>query len=173
MALALLPVTGFAAGGAAVHLDEMTPDLSDKASLQNGMKLFTNYCMGCHSLEYQRYSRAAEDLGIPQDLVEDNLIFSEDLAFNDQMRIAMQEGDAETWFGAAPPDLTLEARLRGTDWIYTYLRTFYKDPERPLGVNNKVFPLVGMPNALEPLQGVQERSVPRRTSRCRGMSQIH
>lgn len=154
--LALMPMTGFAAGGNEPHLDEMVPDLSNKASLQNGMKLFTNYCMGCHSLQYQRYSRAAEDLDIPADLVEEKLIFSDDLAFNDQMRNAMQEGDAVSWFGAAPPDLTLEARLRGTDWIYTYLRSFYKDPERPLGVNNTVFPLVGMPNALEPLQGVQE-----------------
>ncbi|MFC3283596.1 cytochrome c1 [Litchfieldella rifensis] len=152
----LVPMTGFAAGGESVHLDEMTPDLSDKASLQNGMKLFTNYCMGCHSLDYQRFARAAEDLGMPQDLVEENLIFSSDLAFNDQMRNAMAEGDAEGWFGAAPPDLTLEARLRGPDWIYTYLRGFYKDPERPWGVNNTVFPLVGMPNVLEPLQGVQE-----------------
>lgn len=152
---ALVPLNAIAAEGN-VHLDEMTPDLHDKASLQNGMKLYVNYCMGCHSLEYQRFSRAAEDLGMPQDLVEENLIFAENLAFNDQMRIAMEEEDATGWFGAAPPDLTLEARLRGTDWIYTYLRSFYKDPERPWGVNNTVFPDVGMPNVLEPLQGVQE-----------------
>lgn len=152
---ALVPFTALAVESH-VHLDEMNPDLQDKASLQNGMKLYVNYCMGCHSLEYQRFSRAAEDLGMPQELVEDNLIFAENLTFNDQMRIAMEEEDAAGWFGAAPPDLTLEARLRGTDWIYTYLRSFYEDPERPWGVNNTVFPDVGMPNVLEPLQGTQE-----------------
>ncbi|WP_046079763.1 cytochrome c1 [Halomonas sp. HG01] len=154
--LALLPMLGFAAGGGA-HLQEMTPDLHDRASLQRGMKLFVNYCMGCHSLQYQRFSRAAEDLGMPQGLVEDNLIFAESVGFNDQMHNAMSAEDGEDWFGAAPPDLTLEARLRGTDWIYSYLLGFYRDPSRPTGVNNQVFPLVAMPNVLEPLQGVQEK----------------
>ena len=152
---ALIPVTAIAAGGVSVPYS-MDPDLNDKASLQNGMKLYVNYCMGCHSLEHQRFSRTANDLGIPQDLIEENLIFSSGLAFNDQMHIAMQSGDAEGWFGAAPPDLTLEARLRGTDWIYSYLLSFYKDPSTSTGVNNTVFELVSMPNALEPLQGVQE-----------------
>ncbi|WP_404374828.1 cytochrome c1 [Vreelandella aquamarina] len=152
---AIVPVTAMAAGGASVP-HSMEPDLQDQASLQNGMKLYVNYCMGCHSLEHQRFARAAEDLDIPQDLVEENLIFSSDLAFNDQMHIAMDSGDAESWFGAAPPDLTLEARLRGTDWIYSYLLGFYKDPSRPTGVNNTVYELVAMPNVLEPLQGVQE-----------------
>ena len=152
---ALLPVTAMASGGASVP-HSMDPDLSNKSSLQNGMKLFVNYCMGCHSLEHQRFARTAEDLDIPQELVEQNLIFSPDLAFNDQMHIAMKSEDAEGWFGAPPPDLTLEARLRGTDWVYSYLLTFYKDPTRPTGVNNEVFPLVAMPNVLESLQGVQE-----------------
>lgn len=153
---ALVPFTAMAAGGASVPYS-MEPDLHDEASLQNGMKLFVNYCMGCHSLEHQRFARAAEDLGMPQDLVEENLIFAEELGFNDQMHIAMNSADGENWFGAAPPDLTLEARLRGTDWIYSYLLSFYKDPSRPTGVNNAVFPLVAMPNVLEPLQGVQEK----------------
>ena len=152
---ALVPMAALAAGGAHVP-HSMDPDLQDQASLQNGMKLYVNYCMGCHSLEHQRFARAADDLGIPQDLVEENLIFSSDLAFNDQMHIAMDSGDAESWFGAAPPDLTLEARLRGTDWVYSYLLGFYKDPSRPTGVNNTVYELVAMPNVLEPLQGVQE-----------------
>jgi len=152
---ALVPLTAMAAGGASVPY-HMTPDLEDKASLQRGMQLYTNYCMGCHSLEHQRFARAAEDLNMPQDLVEENLIFSSDLAFNDQMHIAMDRGDAEAWFGAPPPDLTLEARLRGTDWIYSYLLSFYKDTSTGTGVNNTVFPLVAMPNVLEPLQGVQE-----------------
>ncbi|MBB3143214.1 cytochrome c1 [Halomonas organivorans] len=154
--LALMPTVGFAAEGG-VHLQEMTPDLHDRASLQNGMKLFVNYCMGCHSLEHQRFARAAEDLDMPRDLVEDNLIFSSALGFNDQMHNAMKASDGENWFGAAPPDLTLEARLRGTDWIYSYLLGFYRDPSRPTGVNNRVFPLVAMPNVLESLQGVQEK----------------
>jgi ubiquinol-cytochrome c reductase cytochrome c1 subunit len=153
---ALMPVAAMAAGGAGVSYS-MEPDLEDKASLQNGMKLYVNYCMGCHSLEHQRFARAAEDLDIPQDLVEENLIFSSDLAFNDQMHIAMGSGDAENWFGAPPPDLTLESRLRGTDWIYSYLLSFYKDPSTTTGVNNAVFPLVAMPNVLEPLQGLQEK----------------
>ena len=104
---ALLPVMAMASGGASVP-HSMDPDLSDKSSLQNGMKLFVNYCMGCHSLEHQRFARTAEDLDIPQELVEQNLIFSPDLAFNDQMHIAMKSEDAEGWFGAPPPDLTLE-----------------------------------------------------------------
>lgn len=153
---ALVPFTAMAAGGESVPYS-MTPDLKDEASLQRGMQLYVNYCMGCHSLEHQRFARAAEDLGMPQDLVEENLIFSPSLAFNDQMHIAMDRGDAENWFGAPPPDLTLEARLRGTDWIYSYLLSFYRDPERATGVNNAVFDLVAMPNVLEPLQGVQEK----------------
>ncbi|HSH49002.1 MAG TPA: cytochrome c1 [Halomonas sp.] len=152
----LLALVPFAALGA-VQLDKMNPDIHDKASLQNGMKLYVNYCMGCHSLEYQRFSRAAEDLGIPQELVEENLIFDESLAFNDQMHSAMEAADGEAWFGVAPPELSVTARLRGTDWIYTYLRSFYRDPSTATGVDNLVFPLAAMPNVLEPLQGVQEK----------------
>lgn len=155
--LALIPFTALAAGGANVHLDKMEPDLYDKASLQRGAQLFVNYCMGCHSAQFQRFARTAEDLGIPQDVIEQNLIFSSSLKYNDQMRIAMEKEDAAVWFGAAPPDLSLEARLRGTDWIYTYLRGFYVDESRPWGVNNTVFPDVGMPNVLASLQGVQEK----------------
>ncbi|WP_028302221.1 cytochrome c1 [Oceanospirillum beijerinckii] len=155
--LALIPFTALAAGGGNVHLDKMEPDLYDKASLQRGAQLFVNYCMGCHSAQFQRFARTAEDLGIPQDVIEQNLIFSSSLKYNDQMRIAMEKEDAAVWFGAAPPDLSLEARLRGTDWIYTYLRGFYVDESRPWGVNNTVFPDVGMPNVLASLQGVQEK----------------
>ncbi|SDN21401.1 cytochrome c1 [Vreelandella arcis] len=152
----LVPITAAAAGGASLP-HSMEPDLQDQASLQNGMKLYVNYCMGCHSLEYQRFSRAAEDLDIPQDIVEDNLIFSADMAFNDQMHTALPKENAETWFGVTPPDLTLTARLHGTDWLYSYLLSFYQDPDRATGVNNTVFELTAMPNVLEPLQGVQEK----------------
>jgi ubiquinol-cytochrome c reductase cytochrome c1 subunit len=159
----LVPMTTMAAGGAGVA-HSMEPDLRDQASLQNGMKLYVNYCMGCHSLEYQRFSRAAEDLDIPRDIIEDNVIFSSEMAFNDQMQTSMSEEDGEIWFGAPPPDLTLSARLHGTDWLYSYLLSFYQDPSRPTGVNNAVFELVAMPNVLEPLQGVQEKVCPEAVS---------
>lgn len=151
--MAVMPLAANAAGSG-VPLDHMEVDLKDKASLQRGMALFVNYCMGCHSAKYQRYERAAQDLGMPVELVEQNLILG-DHKVGEQMTISMTKGDAANWFGAPPPDLTLEARLRGPDWIYTYLRSFYKDEERPWGVNNVVFKDVGMPNVLESLQGVQ------------------
>ncbi len=153
---ALVPFAAMAAPAADVPYS-MTPDLNDQASLQRGMQLYTNYCMSCHSLEHHRFARSAEDLGMPQDLVEQNLIFSSELAFNDQMHSAMTREDGANWFGAAAPDLTLHGRLRGGDWIYSYLLTFYRDPSRDTGVNNAVFDMVAMPNVLEPLQGVQER----------------
>ncbi len=140
------------AAGSSVHLDEAPIDLTDKASLQRGAQIYMNYCSGCHSMKYQRYSRTFNDLGIPEELGEENLQFTGDKV-TDYMKRAMPEEGAATWFGAAPPDLTLVARVRGGDWLYTYLRTFYVDEERPFGVNNKVFPEVGMPHVLQPLQG--------------------
>ncbi len=151
--MVLLPVAAHAAGGK-VPLDNIDVDHTDKASLQRGMTTFVNYCMGCHSANYQRYERAATDLGIPVEMVQENLIFGTQKV-GEQMTIAMSPADAGNWFGAPPPDLTLESRLRGEDWLYTYLRSFYKDAERPWGVNNVVFKDVGMPNVLEGLQGVQ------------------
>ncbi len=126
----------------------------DKTSLQNGAMLYMNYCMGCHGLEFSRYKRVSDDLGIPEDVMKENLIF-DDSKIHDLMKSAMPQKYAENWFGAAPPDLSLIARYRGADWLYNYLRAFYKDPARPYGVNNTVFPDVGMPHVLEPLQGVQ------------------
>ncbi|EOD56967.1 cytochrome c1 [Aeromonas molluscorum] len=149
--LALLPGLAMAAG-ASVQLDKADYDLSDKASLQRGATTFMNYCAGCHSTQYQRYNRVAEDLGIPEDLMRDNLIFN-GAKVGDLMKSSISEKDAARWFGASPPDLTLVARVRGADWVYTYLRSFYVDPTRPFGVNNLVFPSVGMPHVLEPLQG--------------------
>ncbi|WP_018982751.1 cytochrome c1 [Salinimonas chungwhensis] len=141
-----------AAAGSKVPLDEAPIDLTDKASLQRGAKIYMNYCSGCHSMKYQRYSRTFNDLGIPEELGEEYLQFTGDKV-TDYMKRAMPTESASTWFGAAPPDLTLVARVRGVDWLYTYLRTFYVDKERPFGVNNKVFPDVGMPHALQALQG--------------------
>ncbi|MCV6588424.1 MAG: cytochrome c1 [Marinobacterium sp.] len=154
--MAVLPMTAGAAGGG-VPLDHIDVDLTNQPSLQRGMKTFVNNCMGCHSAQYQRYERAAQDLGMPNELVEQNLILG-DQKIGEQMTISMDAKDAASWFGAPPPDLTLEARLRGPDWIYTYLRSFYQDESRPWGVNNAVFPDVGMPNVLEYMQGIQVNS---------------
>ncbi|AUU23209.1 cytochrome c1 [Aeromonas caviae] len=149
--LALLPGLVLASGGG-FPLDKAEYDLSDKASLQRGAATFMNYCAGCHSTQYQRYNRVAVDIGIPDDLMKENLVFT-GAKIGDLMKSAMSEKDAARWFGAPPPDLTLVARVRGADWIYTYLRSFYVDETRPFGVNNAVFPSVGMPHVLEPLQG--------------------
>ena len=150
---AIMPNLVFAAY-ANVPLDEANNDLSDKASLQNGAKLFVNYCFGCHSMQYQRYERVARDIGVPNDLIKGNLLLDPEAKVGDLMSNAMPEKSAAKWFGAPPPDLTLVARVRGTDWLYTYLRSFYVDPSRPFGVNNVVFPNVGMPHVLEELQGI-------------------
>lgn len=148
----LLPAFAMAAGGEGLKLDKAHYDLTDKVSLQRGATTFMNYCFGCHSTQYQRYNRVAQDLGIPEDLMRENLIFT-GAKSGELMKNAVAEKEAAKWFGAPPPDLTLVARVRGADWIYTYLRSFYVDPSRPFGVNNLVFPAVGMPHVLEPLQG--------------------
>jgi len=152
--LAVMPTLTFAAGGHEVELDKVDIDLTDKAAMQDGARTFANYCMGCHSAKFQRYERVADDLGIPHELMLEKLVFT-GAKIGDHMNIGMQPNDAKTWFGAAPPDLTLVARVRGTDWLYSYLRGFYEDPSRPWGVNNKIFPNVGMPNVLVGLQGRQ------------------
>ena len=151
--MAVLPLTASAAGGGA-QLDHIEVDPTNHASLQRGMQTFVNNCMGCHSAKYQRFERAGVDAGIPNELVQEHLIFG-DQKVGEQMTISMSAEDGANWFGSPPPDLSLEARLRGPDWIYTYLRSFYKDESRPYGVNNVVFKDVGMPNVLEHLQGVQ------------------
>jgi ubiquinol-cytochrome c reductase cytochrome b subunit len=140
----------------AIPCDEFEADIGDKASLQHGAKLYMNYCMGCHSLEYARYNRTARDLGIPEDIFLDNLVFDPEVKIGSLMGNAMDKERAKNWFGAAPPDLTLIARARQPEYIYTYLRTFYKDDSRPYGVNNLVFANVGMPHVLLGLQGMQE-----------------
>jgi len=140
-------------GGA--HLDKAQIDPTNQESLQRGARTFVNYCMGCHSAKYERYNRMARDLGMSEDDVLENLMFT-DARIGDTMDIAMRSKDAKKYFGAAPPDLTLVARRRGVDWLYTYLRTFYQDDSRPFGVNNKVFDKVGMPDVLWQLQGWQK-----------------
>ena len=142
-------------GGSLPHHADI--DLTDKASLQRGAKLFMNYCSGCHQMQYQRYERTFNDLGIPLDAGLQNLIFTKDTKVGAHIKNAMPEKAAAKWFGATPPDLTLEARLRGPDWIYSYLKSFYVDPSRPFGVNNTVFKDVGMPHVLQELQGVPHK----------------
>jgi ubiquinol-cytochrome c reductase cytochrome b subunit len=157
--LAVVPIKAVASEGAfncgAVPCDHMEPDLTDKESLQRGAKYFVNYCMGCHSAKYSRFERVADDLDIPHDLMEKNLIFG-DQRIGQLMEIAMKPQQSKVWFGVVPPDLTLVARARSPEWIYTYLRNFYKDETRPWGVNNRVFPNVGMPHVLIGQQGLLE-----------------
>jgi ubiquinol-cytochrome c reductase cytochrome c1 subunit len=151
--LATLPLVSFA-GEHGPDLESVDIDVSDKVAMQDGARTFVNYCMGCHGAKFQRYERVADDLGIPHELMLEKLVFT-GAKIGDHMVAGMQPADAKVWFGAAPPDLTLVARVRGTDWLYGYLRSFYEDPARPWGVNNKVFPNVGMPNVLVGLQGRQ------------------
>jgi len=153
----IMPAFAVASAGPKVALDHIQTDAADKASLQRGMKTYVNYCLGCHTAQYQRYIRAAEDLHMPAELVAEHLIFS-DQKVGEQMTNAMDSKLAADWFGAPPPDLTNEVNLRGADWVYTYLRSFYVDDSRPYGVNNVVFPSVGMPNVLLELQGVQSKA---------------
>ncbi len=158
--LTVLPLMAVAAESG-VELEHVEMDLENKESLQSGAQTFINYCMGCHSASYSRYNRVAADLDIPEELMEEYMIFSEDTAIGDLMVSAMPADLGANAFGIAPPDLTLVARARattsasGTDWLYGYLTGFYEDETRPFGVNNRVFPNVAMPNVLEGLQGVQ------------------
>ncbi len=153
--LAFLPLTAMASGGG-VALEDAGIDLADNASIQRGAKYFVNYCMGCHSNKHVRYKQFTK-VGLTEEDIKDNLIFN-DAKVGSHMTIAMPDASAAEWFGAPAPDLTLTARIRtgGADWIYTYLKGFYSDPSRPMGVNNTIFPNVGMPNILWKLQGIQE-----------------
>ncbi|UAA38430.1 cytochrome c1 [Paraneptunicella aestuarii] len=154
LALVCLLVPGLVfAAGSNYPLDHADYDLTDKESLQSGARTFMNYCLGCHQMQYQRYQRTFADLGIPDELGQEYLQFTGEKVF-DHMESAIPEKQAAKWFGAPPPDLTLVARVRGADWLYTYLRTFYVDESKTFGVNNKVFPDVGMPHVLQELQGV-------------------
>jgi ubiquinol-cytochrome c reductase cytochrome c1 subunit len=149
----LLFVPGLAiAAGSSVHLEDPEIDLTDKASLQRGAKTFMNYCLGCHQMQYQRYQATFNDLGIPEELGQKYLQFTGEKV-SDYITSPMPAENAATWFGAPPPDLSLVARVRGPEWLYTYFKTFYVDEATTFGVNNQVFPNVGMPHVLEPLQG--------------------
>ncbi len=152
--LLLLPTMAFANTGG-VHLDHADVDLADKPSLQRGAKIFVNYCLSCHSASFARFSGVAKDLDIPEDVMSKNMLFVSD-KIGSNMDIAMKAEDAEKWLGKNPPDLSVIARSRGADWIYTFLNSYYLDPSRSTGVNNRVFDKTAMPHVLWELQGWQK-----------------
>jgi ubiquinol-cytochrome c reductase cytochrome c1 subunit len=136
-----------------IKLDRAPIDARDAVSIQRGAQVFVNYCLTCHGAEAMRYNRL-EELGLTEQQIKDNLMFATD-KIGDTMTVAMRRSDAKSWFGVAPPDLSVIARARGGDWLYTYLRTFYRDDTRDTGWNNLAFPNVGMPHVLYELQGQQ------------------
>ena len=162
LALAVPALASFSSGASeSVRLDRVPADVkpNDPVSLQRGAHVYVNYCLGCHGLAYMRFNRL-RDLGLSEQQIRDNLIPTE-AKVGDLMKIAMDAKNAKDWFGAPPPDLSVIARSRasgdgsGADWLYSYLRGFYRDPSRPTGWNNTVFANVGMPHVLYQLQGVQ------------------
>ena len=153
--LVLMPAMAWASAG--VRLDSAPVDTLNVPSLQRGAKVFVNYCLSCHSAAYMRYNRL-RDLGLTEDQIKDNLMFATDKV-GEVMNVAMRPKDAAQWFGAPPPDLTVIARSRGPDWLYTYLRSFYPDNSRPSGWNNVIFPNVAMPHVLYALQGTRPLTV--------------
>ena len=155
--LALVPALGFAAGK--VELQDAPIDLQDRASLQRGLGLYMNYCASCHSLQFMRYSRVAEDLGLSVEQVE-QLVIKGDAKIGDLMKTGIAKGDGQAWFGKAPPDLSMVARgkIQQEDWTYTFLKSFYVDESRPMGWNNTVLANASMPNVLWELQGIQRKT---------------
>jgi ubiquinol-cytochrome c reductase cytochrome c1 subunit len=151
--LALAPALAFGASSGA-KLDYVKIDLNDKKSLQRGARIFVNYCLSCHSASYMRYNRIGEDLGISEELVQENLLFAADKV-GDLMKAVMPKEEAMAAFGVVPPDLTLISRSRNAEWVYTYMRSFYRDDKAPSGWNNTVFPNVAMPHVLYEWQGQQ------------------
>ncbi len=155
--LIALSVCLFPAIGVAQHeggYEQPHNDVGDTESLKRGARYFVNYCLGCHSAQYVRYNRVAEDLGISEDELTENLMFTGERPF-DTMTNAMRPEDADRWFGVEPPDMSLLARSKGTDYIYSFLHSFYASPDRPTGVDNTVLPGTVMPHVLWELQGVQ------------------
>ncbi|MES0873007.1 cytochrome c1 [Sinimarinibacterium thermocellulolyticum] len=143
-----------AAGGHAPMPYRFEPDTGNLASVQRGARNFMNYCAGCHSMRHLRYSRLGADLGIPEELLAKHLMFTSDKP-GDPILSAMPAEPSATWFGATPPDLSVETRMRGPNWVYNYLMTFYLDDKRPLGTNNLILPGASMPHVLGALQGWQ------------------
>ena len=151
LAIVLSLPPGAAASGPALKLDRAPVNIDNRESLQRGAAVFVNYCLNCHSANYMRYNRMT-DFGLTEAQIKDNLLFAAEKP-GETMRVSMRVDEAKAWFGAPPPDLTVIARSRGADWIYTYLRGFYRDDSRPLGWNNTLFANVGMPHVMHELQG--------------------
>ncbi len=146
-------VSALASGG--VHLDKAEIVLGDQQALQRGAKLFTSYCMGCHSLKFMSYQRMSEDIGLTEEEVISTLMLP-GAKIGDYMKISMPAAQSKDWFGVQPPDLSVVSRSRGTDWLYTYFRSFYVEADRPFGVNNRVFKDVGMPHVMWELEGAKK-----------------
>lgn len=144
-----------AGGGATFPHDDFAADMSQSDAVQRGAKYYMNYCLGCHSLKYQRYNRLAADTGLDEEVVKKNLIFT-GASIGQTMDSAIPADKAAQWFGKVPPDLSLISRSKGKDYVYNYLRAFYQDDSKPSGVNNSVFPDVGMPHVLASLEGVKK-----------------
>jgi len=158
----LLPVlcmlwvpAGMTAGGGNENLDSAYINLSDKVSLRNGAHTFVNYCLSCHEASYMRYERMADDLGIDRETLKRDMMFAADKP-GELMTVNMSDEDAKAWFGVVPPDLSLTARSRGPDWIYTYLRGFYRDEATSTGWNNTLYPNVAMPHVLYQWEGMRK-----------------
>ncbi len=149
--IASAPLSAAGVGSKLMHANV---DLSDKNSLQRGARIFVNYCLSCHSAAYMRFNRLGQDLGISEEILQAKLMFGTDKT-GDSMTISMTKDDAEQYFGVVPPDLSVVARARGADWLYTYFMTFYLDKSRPWGVNNLAFKDTAMPHVLWQLQGWQ------------------
>ena len=157
LAMLLMPflaVPMLANANEGVSLDKAPIDAADHESLQRGARTFVNYCLNCHSANYMRYNRLLE-IGLTEKQIKDNLLLAGE-KIGDPMKVAINKKDAAKWFGTAPPDLSVEVRARGADWVYTYMRSFYRDSTRTTGWNNTVFDKVGMPHVLYELQGEQE-----------------
>lgn len=150
----MVPAVGAFASSEGPALEKAPINIQDTESLQRGAQTFVNYCLSCHSASAMRYNRLT-DIGLTEDQIKSNLMFATD-KIGDQMNVAMDKKDAKNWFGATPPDLSVIARSRGADYLYGYLRGFYRDPSRPTGWNNLVFDKVGMPHILWEWQGEQE-----------------
>ncbi len=153
--VSLLVSPALLASGGGENLDSVYINLADKGSLRRGAHTFVNYCLSCHAASFMRYERMAADLEIDTPTLVENLMFAADKP-GELMTVNMASEDAKAWFGVVPPDLSLTARSRGPDWIYTYLRSFYRDESTPTGWNNTLFPSVAMPHVLYEWQGLRE-----------------
>jgi ubiquinol-cytochrome c reductase cytochrome c1 subunit len=136
------------------ELAHASVDATDPNTLQRGARVFVNYCLSCHAASYMRFSRAAEDMQLPEQVLKQNLLFVADKP-TATMDVSMRKDDAAKWFGVVPPDLSVIARAKGADYLYTYLTSYYVDPKRPTGVNNLAYPNTAMPHVMWDLQGLQ------------------